>query len=51
MHASFSGMRVDHIRGFFRLWELPAHAITGMSGHFNPSNPITAAELDSKVCG
>ena len=48
MTTYFSALRVDHILGFFRLWELPAHAVTGMSGHYHPSKPITAAELDAK---
>ena len=28
MNLYFSALRVDHILGFFRLWELPAHAVT-----------------------
>jgi hypothetical protein len=46
MNTYFSAFRVDHILGFFRLWELPPHAITGLSGHFNPSSPVSAADLD-----
>ena len=46
MNNYFSAFRVDHILGFFRLWELPPHAITGLSGHFNPSSPVSASDLD-----
>ena len=48
MNLYFSALRVDHILGFFRLWELPAHAVTGLSGHFNPSHPVSAADLDAR---
>ena len=44
----FSAMRVDHILGFFRIWELPAHARLGRMGRFRPSVPIRRHELDER---
>ena len=44
----FSAMRIDHILGFFRIWELPAHTRVGRMGRFRPSVPIRRHELDSR---
>ena len=44
----FSAIRIDHILGFFRIWELPASARTGRMGRFRPSLPITRDELLSR---
>jgi 4-alpha-glucanotransferase len=44
----FSAMRVDHVLGFFRIWELPAHARLGRLGRFRPSVPIRRHELDER---
>ncbi len=41
----FDAFRIDHILGFFRIWEIPAEAIHGLTGHFNPALPLSAAEL------
>jgi hypothetical protein len=40
----FTAYRIDHILGFFRIWELPEHAATGLVGKFRPSIPL------SQVC-
>ena len=37
--------RIDHILGFFRIWEIPGNAVTGLLGHFNPSIPVWKSEL------
>ena len=37
----FTAYRIDHILGFFRIWELPAHAMTGLVGKFRPSIPLS----------
>ena len=44
----FSAIRIDHILGFFRIWELPASATTGCMGRFRPSLPLTRSELASR---
>ncbi|KAG6552731.1 hypothetical protein Mapa_005678 [Marchantia paleacea] len=46
MAKYFSAYRIDHILGFFRIWELPDHAVTGLMGRFRPSIPISAEELE-----
>lgn len=41
----FDVFRIDHILGFFRIWEIPMHAVEGLLGHFNPSLPFSLDEL------
>lgn len=41
MAKYFTAYRIDHILGFFRIWELPDHAITGLIGKFRPSIPLS----------
>ena len=45
MNAYFDAYRIDHILGFFRIWEIPTSAIYGMLGHFRPAMPLSEAEL------
>lgn len=45
MAEYFDAYRIDHILGFFRIWEIPDHAIHGLLGHFNPALPFTPREL------
>eukprot|EP00727_Mastigamoeba_balamuthi_P000349 m51a1_g10310 putative 4-alpha-glucanotransferase (947) ;mRNA; f:83193-87613 len=45
MAEYFDAFRIDHILGFFRIWEIPYHAIDGLLGQFNPAHPMTADEL------
>ncbi|KAL3688287.1 hypothetical protein R1sor_014596 [Riccia sorocarpa] len=44
----FSAFRIDHVLGFFRIWELPDHAVIGLTGRFRPSIPISAEELEKE---
>lgn len=44
----FTCLRVDHVLGFFRIWEVPADCVTGMLGYFRPSKPITRSELEQR---
>ncbi|CAM6114987.1 unnamed protein product [Calypogeia fissa] len=48
MAKYFSAYRIDHILGFFRIWELPDHAVTGLMGRFRPSIPLSKEELESE---
>ena len=41
----FDVFRIDHILGFFRIWEIPMDAVEGLFGHFNPSLPFSVEEL------
>eukprot|EP00173_Palmaria_palmata_P004138 Plantae.Rhodophyta-Palmaria_palmata.ctg50.p1 GENE.Plantae.Rhodophyta-Palmaria_palmata.ctg50~~Plantae.Rhodophyta-Palmaria_palmata.ctg50.p1 ORF type:complete len:549 (-),score=127.63 Plantae.Rhodophyta-Palmaria_palmata.ctg50:492-2138(-) len=48
MAKYFSAYRIDHILGFFRIWEIPASFVTGMAGRMFPSYPIQRSELESR---
>lgn len=41
----FNTYRIDHILGFFRIWEVPVDAVEALLGHFNPALPFTATEI------
>jgi 4-alpha-glucanotransferase len=41
----FDAYRIDHILGFFRMWEIPIHSVRGLLGQFNPALPYTVIEL------
>lgn len=45
MAEYFDLFRIDHILGFFRIWEIPTHAVHGLLGHFNPALPYSTEEL------
>ena len=45
MSEYFDAFRIDHILGFFRIWEIPSDAVHGLLGHFNPAMPYSADEL------
>ena len=47
MAEYFDAFRIDHILGFFRIWEIPYSAIQGILGHFNPALPFSREELQS----
>lgn len=42
----FDCFRIDHILGFFRIWEVPQEYVQGLCGHFNPALPFTVAEIE-----
>ena len=41
----FDAFRIDHIVGFFRIWEIPVQQIFGTMGHFNPALPYSRDEI------
>ena len=41
----FDAYRIDHILGFFRIWEMSSHHIQGLLGHFSPALPMSGEEL------
>lgn len=45
MAEYFDAYRIDHILGFFRIWEIPCDAVHGLLGHFNPALPYSADQL------
>ena len=46
MEQYFDAIRIDHILGFFRIWEIPGDAVFGILGHFSPSLPMTVGEIE-----
>lgn len=46
MAEYFDAYRIDHILGFFRIWEIPMHSVQGLLGHFSPALPYWAEELN-----
>jgi len=45
MQDYFDAYRIDHILGFFRIWQMPKSAVWGLCGHFNPAMPYTMQDL------
>ncbi len=45
MSEYFDAFRIDHILGFFRIWEIPVQYRSGLMGHFNPALPLSRAEI------
>jgi len=45
MSAFFDVVRIDHIVGFFRTWEIPVGRKEGILGHFNPALPFSRSEI------
>ena len=42
----FYCFRIDHILGFFRIWEVPCEYVQGLCGHFNPALPFSREEIE-----
>lgn len=47
MSRYFDAFRIDHILGFFRIWEIPAGDSNAVRGHFNPALPLKGEEIDA----
>ncbi len=45
MERYFDAYRIDHILGFFRIWEIPQGYRSGIMGHFNPALPLSKKEI------
>ena len=43
----FTAYRIDHILGFFRIWEIPIHSVHGLLGQFMPALPMSVGEIES----
>ena len=46
MEQYFDAIRIDHVLGFFRIWEIPDDALFGLLGHFSPALPMTPGEIE-----
>lgn len=45
MAQYFDAYRIDHVLGFFRIWEIPIDAVHGLLGHFAPALGMSADEI------
>ena len=45
MAEYFDAYRIDHVLGFFRIWQIPLSALHGLLGIFNPALPYSTDEL------
>lgn len=45
MAEYFDAYRIDHVLGFFRIWQIPMDAVHGLLGIFNRALPFSADEL------
>jgi 4-alpha-glucanotransferase len=45
----FDALRIDHILGFFRIWEIPDHSVEGLLGHFAPALPLHRHEIENRL--
>lgn len=45
MSRYFDAFRMDHVLGFFRIWQIPLCCTNGMLGHFSPSLPMSREEI------
>lgn len=46
MAEYFDIYRLDHILGFFRIWEIPISAVRGLLGHFAPALALADWEIE-----
>ncbi len=47
----FDAFRIDHILGFFRIWEIPRVHVQGIMGHFSPAYTVARDELNARGIG
>ena len=45
MAEYFDAYRIDHVLGFFRIWQIPLSALHGLLGYFNRALPLTPDEM------
>ena len=45
----FDALRIDHILGFFRIWEMPENSVQGLLGHFSPALPLHRDEVQRRL--
>ena len=47
MAEYFDAYRIDHVLGFFRIWEIPIDAVHGLLGQFSPALAMTQEEIEA----
>ena len=45
MSQFFDAYRIDHVLGFFRIWEIPIDSVHGLTGQFAPSQAMSRDEI------
>ena len=48
MSRYFDTFRIDHILGFFRIWQIPLNHVEGIMGYLNPSVPLYVDEFEKR---
>ena len=49
MSRYFDAYRIDHILGFFRIWEIPQEHTQGIMGHFSPALSYQQSVVSSQL--
>ncbi|MBQ3630799.1 MAG: 4-alpha-glucanotransferase [Prevotella sp.] len=47
MAQFFDAYRIDHVLGFFRIWEIPIDAVHGLLGQFSPALGMSREEIEA----
>ena len=47
MAEYFDAYRIDHVLGFFRIWEIPIDAVHGLLGQFSPALGMSREEIEA----
>ncbi len=47
MSKYFDAYRIDHVLGFFRIWEIPIDAVHGLLGQFAPALGLSREEIEA----
>ena len=47
MSKFFDAYRIDHVLGFFRIWEIPVDSVHGLLGQFSPALAMTIPEIEA----
>ena len=50
MAEYFDAYRIDHVLGFFRIWEIPVPEKSGLMGQFAPALGMSKEEIESYGC-
>lgn len=46
MSHYFDAFRIDHVLGFFRIWQIPLNSVDGLLGHFSPAQGMSQEEIE-----
>ena len=47
MARFFDAYRIDHVLGFFRIWEIPVPQTSGLYGQFQPALPLSRQDIEA----